>query len=159
MVAFAAGRLLLEDFEREMNRLLAPFSRWTASVTTWLLESSGTDVARDGIILAHPGGFSYRVTYLCTGLVIVAFFVAGLATLPSVKRDRLTSAAAGSALILALNQLRLTSLFWVGIGNPAWFDFVHAVVWEATMLASVLALWWASSRIGPREAEGAGGRR
>ncbi len=120
---------------------LAPLDPVVARATASLVSAGGMAVERHGAVLAHPDGFRYEIYYRCTGLLVAAFLVAGLAALPGRPRAKLLAALAGAALVAALNFGRLVALYWIGVHHPAAFDFAHRVVGEAGMIAAVVAFW------------------
>jgi hypothetical protein len=47
--------------------------------------------------------------------------------------------------IFIINEVRLISLFYIGIYAPAIFDTTHLLVWQSLMILFALGLWllWA----------------
>jgi exosortase/archaeosortase family protein len=56
------------------------------------------------------------------------------------------SLISGAVFVLALNFLRLTSLFYIGVRCPQLFDLFHGILWEIAMLGFVLGFWLLSKR-------------
>ena len=125
---------------------LAPLSLATAWATQWSLDALGLHVARAGTILAHPGGFSYRIDPACTALAPAGL----LAAMLWVLRARVIVLIGAVFLMTLLNQVRLASLMWVGVRMPADFDAVHELVWPSllSIIGVAFLLVWrrASSR-------------
>lgn len=92
-------------------------------------------------MLAHPSGFAYEVYHRCTGVPVVALLATGLLALPRGRRRKLPGIACGAVLVLAVNLLRLVSLFHLGVRLPRVFDFAHSVVWEGGMILLVVGFW------------------
>ncbi len=147
MLRFAAALALfglaLAGFYRSprLFRLLEPSELWTARVTEKALAVTGIEAERSGTILAHPGGFRYEIYYRCTGWMVVAFLLVGLFALPGAWRSKLPAAALGVAAVMAINFVRLVSLFYVGVFFPGAFHFVHSVLWEAGMILLAMLFW------------------
>ncbi len=153
MAVFAAAFLGL-DRNPALGHRLAPLDSLTAEAAAHLIDWTGLEVHRQGAVLSHPGGFSYEIYYRCTGLVVVAFLAAGLLALPGGRRAKAWGLALGASMVTALNLLRLTALFWIGVRLPPVFDFAHRAVGEAAMLLAVLAFWMVWFRRHGRRPEG-----
>ncbi len=134
--------------------MLEPSELWTARITEKVLAVSGIEVERLGTILAHPAGFRYEIYYRCTGWVVAAFLLAGLFALPGGWRSKLWAAPLGVLLILAVNFIRLVSLFYIGVHYPGAFHFAHSVLWESGMILLAVLFWvpWMKSPERPRVA-------
>ena len=142
-LALALFALALAGFYRSpgLTRMLEPSELWTAGVTERVLAVSGIEVERNGTILAHPGGFRYQIYYRCTGWMVAAFLLVGLFALPGGWHAKLGTAALGVLAVLALNFVRLVSLFYVGVHYPSAFHFTHSVVWEGAMILLAMLFW------------------
>jgi exosortase/archaeosortase family protein len=141
---------------------LKPSELWTAQVTEALLLGLGMAVERSGTVLADPGGFRYEIYYRCTGWMVAAFLLVGLFALPGRPRSKLRAAALGVLVVLAVNLVRLVSLFYIGVHHPRAFGFTHAVLWEGIMILLAVLFWlpWmsrlASAPQGPRSSRSRG---
>jgi len=127
-------------------RALAPLDVVTARITAAVLQLSGMTVHQEAAVLSHPAGFSYKIYYTCTGLITAGFLSAGLLALPLPWTARLVQALLGAALVLALNLVRLVSLFYIGVRCPQVFGFFHTVLWNAGMLVFILGFWLRAMR-------------
>ena len=132
---------LLKLAEPQTDAWFAWTNRLTAEVTAGLLQAAGLEVERNGSVVSHPEGFGVYVYYLCTGWPLAMVMLIGLAALPGRLATKLLAAVAGVAALLVINQLRLVSLFWIGLLLPGAFDFAHLWVWEPVMLLCVGAIW------------------
>lgn len=145
--------VLLTPRRPVLQDVLAPLEEMTARVTQALLEAGGLEVEREGAVLSHASGFAYEVYWRCTGL-LPGVFVAGLILAsPGSARDRGVGAAAGAAVVLVVNFVRLVHLFHLGVRHPAVFGWAHSVIWEAGIVLLVLAVWrgwvrWSTGRPG-----------
>ncbi len=120
---------------------LLPFDRLTAAATAAVLRGVGTPVVRSEGVLRHAGGFSYEIYYRCTGLLAAGFLAGVILASPAPARRRWIGAGAGIALVLAVNLVRLASLFVIGVRAPAFFQFAHVYAWEAVLVAVVAGFW------------------
>lgn len=138
--------LLVQFGGAKAIKILAPIDILTAGVTAACLKISGMPVQRDAAVLSHPAGFSYEIYYKCTGLILVLFLSAALLALPGRWSSKIKSLISGAVFVLALNFLRLTSLFYIGVRCPQLFDLFHGILWEIAMLGFVLGFWLLSKR-------------
>jgi exosortase/archaeosortase family protein len=84
-----------------------------------------------------------EATLACSGADVMALCLGAIVAYPVKWRTRLAGAAAGVALILCLNTLRIGTLGRVA-ASPAWFDALHLYVWPAvlTLAVAVYVLAW-----------------
>lgn len=142
-LAMCASLLILVVLQQSPGiiRAMAPLDVVTARITAAVLQLSGMPVHQEAAVLSHPAGFSYKIYYNCTGLIAAGFLSAGLLVLPLRMTARLMQVLSGAALVLALNQVRLVSLFYIGVRYPQVFGFFHTVLWNAGMLVFMLGFW------------------
>ena len=144
MLAFAALLPLVWSLEG-VQSALSPVAEWTASAALLFLDAIGVEVARRGTTLSHAQGFSCEIDLACTGLPIIALFTTALFAWPASRRQRISALCIALPALLAVNQLRIVHLVWVGISAPAWFDIAHDVLWRAASII-LLALGWMAWR-------------
>ena len=98
--------------------------------------------------------FSMSIKHGCDGLQAMAILVAGVLVFPGQRRKKLPGIAAGVALLLGLNIVRIASLFWVGAHAPGVFQATHVHVWPAVLILCALSFWilWAMWATRPRTA-------
>ena len=130
--------------------VLLPFDRLTAAATGAVLGGIGMPAVRSEGVLRHAGGFSYEIYYRCTGLLAAGFLAGVILASPAPARNRWIGAGAGFALVLAVNLVRLVSLFVIGVRAPGLFHFAHVYAWEAVLVAVVAGFWaiWTGRRRG-----------
>lgn len=139
--------LLVQFGGAKAEKILEPFDALTAGVTAAFLRLSGMPVQREMAVLSHPAGFSYEIYYKCTGIVLVLFLSAALSALPGGGwKKKIKSVILGAVLLFALNYLRLTSLFYIGVYYPRAFDLFHYILWQIAMLGFVFGFWFLSMR-------------
>ena len=144
MVGFA-GVALLTYREDVLGAPLAPVTMWAARVTLALLHWLGIEATRVATVISHPSGFAYEIYYRCTGFLPVAFLTTAILATPGHWRRKLVGLAVGVPALIAVNLTRLVHLFYLGVHNPATFDFAHSVLWEGFLILAILGLWlgWA----------------
>ncbi len=144
--------VLLEQMPA-LQRPLEPVNLGLARATELLLQYLDVPVARQGTILMHPDGFSYRITYVCSGFRPIALIAVTLLMVPATWLSRLTGVCVAVVGIEALNLVRLVHLYWTGVMDPDAFFMAHRVTWNIVTVVAVvayLALWIGVRRIGDR---------
>ncbi len=129
-----------------LRGILVPLDFLTAEATAILLQAGGMEVARAGAVLSHPSGFAYEIYWRCTGLLPAVFLAGLILASPGRARRKVVGVAAGVAIVLAVNLVRLAHLFSVGVRYPAAFQVTHSVIWESGTVVLVLGLWLAWTR-------------
>ncbi|GMQ74956.1 MAG: hypothetical protein BMS9Abin01_0199 [Gammaproteobacteria bacterium] len=136
--------LVLLEQAPELQRPLEPVNLGLARATELLLQYLDMPVARQGAILIHPDGFSYRITYVCSGFRPIALVAVTLLMVPATWLSRLTGVSVAVVGIEALNLGRLVHLYWTGVVDPDAFFMAHRVTWNIVTVVAVigyLALW------------------
>ena len=141
--------LVLLELAPALHQSFEPVNIGLAQATEWLLRQLEIPVARRNAILSHPDGFSYRITYVCSGLRPIAIIAVTLLVVPAAWSWRLTGLALGVVGVEALNLCRLVHLYWVGVVEPDAFFTAHRVTWNVVaivMVAGFLLMWLRGSR-------------
>jgi exosortase H (IPTLxxWG-CTERM-specific) len=141
VMAGFAGAVLLTYREDVLGALLAPLTMWTAHATAALLQWAGMEATRTATVISHTNGFAYEIYYRCIGFLPVGFLTTGILAYPGPWRKKLVGLVVGVPVLIALNLTRLVHLFYVGVHNPAAFDFAHSVMWEGFLILAILGLW------------------
>jgi exosortase H (IPTLxxWG-CTERM-specific) len=132
--------------------LQAPFSRpavnrFTAvlvSISAFLVRGLGGHAVAQQQVLSNPvTGFQIAVEDTCNASNVVILLWAAMLAFPAGWRQRAKGVLAGTALLHAVNLLRIISLFYLGQYNASWFEFAHLYVWEGLMMVVTLVLFWA----------------
>lgn len=140
------GVALLLYREEVLEPALMPLDVATMKATEFLLRLTGLDVVRVGTRIYQPGGFTYWVDYRCTGLLPAAFLAVAVLAYPTRGRLKVRGLALGVPLLLGLNQVRLVSLFYIGLYRPSIYDTAHLVVWESLIIIAIIGIWLAWTR-------------
>jgi exosortase H (IPTLxxWG-CTERM-specific) len=106
-----------------------------------------------GALLAHLGentnvtnstiwSMKYAVTVepACSAAEFLAFFCAMVIAFPSRISRKIPGILIGVLLLLALNQVRITSLYYVGAHFPKAFDTTHEHLWGVGLIVGEIAL-------------------
>jgi len=108
---------------------------WTE--THVLLPLTRVQAVAAGALLG-PSALPVEVTLACSGADALALCLGAVLAYPVGWRTRLTGAAGGGAVILALNTLRLGTLGRAA-ASPVWFHALHVYVWPAVLLLAIAA--------------------
>ena len=137
---------------------LDAFGCWSAGVAAAGLHLVGVPVRLCGAALIAPGSpdRSVVVAAECSGVSIAALYVAALLAWPAKLRHKLAGLVVGLGALLAINLLRIATLYWIRVYQPQWFDTAHEEAGTAVFMGATacLILVWASwaSRCDPRHA-------
>ena len=138
------GVLVLMEQSPELQQLLEPINLGLSRATELVLRYLEMPVARQGSVLTHPDGFSYRITYVCSGFRPAALIAVTLLMVPATWLSRLCGLIIAVVGLQALNLCRLVHLYWTGVMDPDAFFVVHRVTWNIIAVIAVvgfLALW------------------
>ena len=109
-------------------------------------------------VLGHPtivsgrtvsaGGFAIDVSRGCDGIEPSVLFAALLLAFPCPLARKIPGILIGTLLLLAINLVRIASLFLIGLHFPQTFHLMHADVWQVVFILlaivfCVLSLRWA----------------
>jgi exosortase/archaeosortase family protein len=95
--------------------------------------------------------FSVDIKRGCDAVQPTVLFISAVLASPVGFLSKLPGLAIGFFFLMAMNLVRVISLFYIGIHLPSWFDMAHHDIWQATfIILSILAwaLWaiWAVRR-------------
>lgn len=143
-LAIAMGLLITMEQSQDWQRLLEPVTLGLARATELVLRHMEIPVSRHASVLVHPDGFSYRITYVCSGIRPAVLIAVTLLLTPATWPSRLLGFCIAVVGIEALNLFRLVHLYWTGVLNPDAFFLAHRVTWNIVAVITVigfLALW------------------
>lgn len=113
-------------------------------VTTWidfqLLDLFTEKVAMRGTTLTYDG-FAVQVITECTGLYEAVILAAAILAYQASWRQRLLGIVGGTAILYAINIVRIAFLLLVGRFAPAFFDFAHVYFWQSLLIVFITAIW------------------
>jgi exosortase/archaeosortase family protein len=128
--------ILIPFFDRMLYGYLAA-NAWLSSAGLNLLGEH----TRLSDVTIQSGAYFISVRRGCDGIEPAWFFCAALIAFPTPFKSKWAAMLLGSALILALNLLRIISLYLIGLHLPAFFGPAHLEVWPATFIVLVIGLW------------------
>jgi len=105
-----------------------------------LLRLLGQDATVLGRSIDSPRA-SMSIERGCDAIHPSALFLAAILAFPASLRKKVVGAVAGVALLLAINLLRIISLFYIRVHFPAAFEIMHVEVWQALFIFLALLCW------------------
>lgn len=127
------------------GHLIAPVLNGLAESAAVLIRLFGGVAESEQNLLRQPmSQFAIRISNGCSGVEAVILLVAAVAAYPSSWRQKWLGWGLGLCAIMALNMLRIISLFYIGQYSSAWFDWAHLYAWELLIMLDgvlVYSLW------------------
>ncbi len=77
----------------------------------------------------------------CSGVDFLSFFTAAVLVFPVPPLKKCAGVLIGLPLLLALNLVRIMSLFFVGLRYPGVFDVWHEEIWAFLLIATTIILY------------------
>jgi exosortase H (IPTLxxWG-CTERM-specific) len=132
-----------------------PLNCFTALMAAEVLRPLAAGVALRGTHLS-VGGFSVSVIAECSAIHLVALYGAFLFAFPARRAQKWFGFGVGTALLLAVNSLRIAAVTWIGARFPALFEPAHVYLGQLGMLTTtiVLCLAWCRWIRDPRGMDG-----
>ncbi|MFA7234355.1 MAG: hypothetical protein WC076_09605, partial [Terrimicrobiaceae bacterium] len=101
---------------------------------------AGGDSVVSGATLFRGSEAILEVKTKCSGLYFCWLLCAAVLAFPAPWGLRIAGAVIGSVILLAVNILRVTTLFLVGCYYPGWFPAAHEQVWPLVSLLGIMLL-------------------
>jgi len=112
--------------------------------TTWvdfhLIDLFTDKVAMHGTTLTFDG-FAVRVITECTGLYEAVILSAAILAYQASWKQRIVGILGGTAILYAINIVRIAFLLLVGRFAPSSFDFAHVYFWQSLLIVFITAIW------------------
>lgn len=121
-----------------------PFTTGVAKVGGFTAGLLGEDTRMIGTAIVSPR-FAVNVRTGCNGLETIYIFFAGVLAFPAPWSRKLWGLVLGFLAIQVLNNVRIVSLFYIGVYFPQHFEDSHIVIWQAIVILFGVALFllWA----------------
>jgi exosortase/archaeosortase family protein len=90
-----------------------------------------------GIVVSQnviSGRFSMSIVKSCDAMEANMLFCAAVLALPGIAWRKAAALFAGLAALVAINVVRLCSLYYVGVYLGRWFEVMHIDVWPMLMI-------------------------
>lgn len=126
------------------------YLEWIAWASAGILRLCGQQATALGDVISSPG-FSVRIVRNCDALEPTAAFVAAVIASPVRFARKIPGLAIGVPSLLAINLLRVVSLFYIGVHHKEIFERVHYEIWQAVFIVLAVVFWaiwvqWATRR-------------
>lgn len=132
-------------------RSVRTLGTWTAWMGAWVLRLLGIDATPWKNEIVSPS-LTFVVITECTAVLPVLLFLSAVVAYPTSWRRKVVGILVGAPILLGINQVRLVSLFYIGMHFPRILEGAHLVVWQSLMIFFTVLLWllWAA-RSGARD--------
>ncbi len=126
------------------DAFVEPFTAGVAKVGGFTARLFGEEATMIGTAIVSPR-FAVNVRTGCNGLETIYIFAAGVLAFPAPWSRKLWGLLAGILAIQLLNNVRIVSLFYIGVYFPQHFEDSHVVIWQAIVILFGVALFlvWA----------------
>ena len=127
---------------------------WTVSTTIaslcGLLHLFHTECIASGPYV-KLGGVDLEIVGDCTSLMPTLALWSAVFAFPAPRVWKAIGIVAGAIVLWVYNLSRVIAVAVVLRSNPAWFEFVHAYLWQTVTLGTVLVLFVLWIRVRPAE--------
>jgi len=136
------------SFTSVFKRILDALVVANASFSSVILNFSGESSRVTGATLWSGKDAIITVLPACTCIEFFLFFIAAVLAFPALIRRKIPGIVVGVALLMALNLIRVMSLYYIGVHFPRFFNTAHEEVWGIPLIAAtvlICAAWieWA----------------
>lgn len=133
--------------------VVAPYTAFVARLAGSVLRLLGEPVTVTGCTISSPR-FAVLIYNGCNGLITSLVFVSAVLAFPARWTVKAVGVVGGLLAIQLINQVRIVSLFYIGIFLPSFFNDAHIVVWQSIVIVAGVALWvaWAGRAVAFRRA-------
>lgn len=116
----------------------------TARLTAACLRMIGIRAFVDGTQV-NSTLFTFEIIRECAAVHVLAIYLAAVAAYPCRVRAKLIGALFGIPAVIAINQVRLVGLQFVGHYFPDSFETAHLIAGQGLIIFAVLLVWmlWA----------------
>ena len=127
------------------KHLVLPFTALIARAGSLSLNLFGIGPAVSGTVIMGEQGFAVDILNGCNGIYVVGIVVSAVLAFPSTMKEKLVGLVVGVAGVQLVNLIRIVSLYYIGLTNPALFDRFHHYVWQTGVIVLSMAIWifWA----------------
>ncbi len=126
--------------------LARPLNCFTAYFTGVILSLIGITAKINGVMVSH-GGFSIRIITECTAVFVAILFGSFVFAYPATFRHKLQGMLIGIPFLFVANQLRILSIFLVGLKSLTFFQYAHVYIGQIVMVLLVIltTMFWLRS--------------
>ena len=126
------------------------YLRANAALSDLILNGLGQDCHLTDTTI-RVAGFAMTIRRGCDALEPSWLFAAAVISFPAPFRRKLLGILIGDTFLLALNLVRIVSLYFVGVHWPRLFATFHLEIWPVVFVLAAIAMWvgwigWARGR-------------
>ena len=137
-----ANLILMTD--RFETKIMPSYLRGWAQISASVLRVLGEDAAVSDSLISSPR-FSVSIKKGCDAVQPTVLFITAVLASPVAFRPKLPGLAIGILFLMAMNLVRVISLYYIGVYWPSAFEIMHHDVWQATFIIVSIVAWalWA----------------
>jgi len=132
------------------DAVVIPYTAFVARISGAVLSVLGEDITVAGCELRSPR-FAVTIYNGCNGLITSLIFASGVLAFPASWRAKAGGVVGGLLAIQVINQVRIVSLFYIGVFLPEYFDESHILIWQSLVILAGVGLWIAWARLATAE--------
>jgi exosortase H (IPTLxxWG-CTERM-specific) len=144
MVCFSA--LVRADAVVHCERGADALNRGAAWIAASVLRAFGETIALNGNVILFERR-EFEIVADCTGVEVISLFIAAVLAFPTTCRRRIKGLAIGIPVLVAVNQVRIVTLMYLGSRKREFFEYAHLYGWPALVLVLTIVLWVQWARI------------
>jgi len=124
--------------------VVMPFNNFLAWSTAGVLTLLGGGPLTVNGTSVSGTTFGFSVAEGCNGIYALVIVIAGVMALPIRWSRKVVGLILAAVYIMALNYIRLLTLWYFGQTSPLLFDTMHLYVWEFIIIAlgAAFCYWW-----------------
>jgi exosortase H (IPTLxxWG-CTERM-specific) len=127
------------------DAVVIPYTAFVARISGAVLGLLGEDITVAGCELRSPR-FAVTIYNGCNGLITSLIFASGVLAFPASWRAKAAGVVGGLLAIQVINQVRIVSLYYIGVFLPDYFDESHILIWQSLVILAGVGLWVAWAR-------------
>ena len=120
--------------------IVEPFMYITAKVTYWIVGLLGSSVSLNGFHII--GDIDMEIIYECTGVYGMIILLSGFIAAWFPWEEKIKASLWGIAVVFAINQIRLVSIFMISSRWPNTFEILHTYFWQLFLIVFVCMIYY-----------------
>jgi len=112
-----------------------------AKIATFFLNLMGQGCVSEGQKILPPTGSAINIKTGCDAIEPIALFCSAIISFPVAFFRKWKGLIVGVLFLLAMNMVRIVSLYFFAVYKPEWFEIMHADVWQAVFILLAVMCW------------------